>query len=796
MLYREFGFAPRRRHAAAACALAWLALAQPAHAQAEAAWNAARAYHLPAQPLGQALNALARQAGVAIAADAALVAGKQAPALDGTLSLRQALDRLLAGSGLEANAQGGTVLVTQAVAPQSSAQDGQLPELATVRVTNLRANRVSKGAIGLPLEIKETPQSISTIDREEMADYGVTGTNEALRLLTGINVEQYETNRAVFNARGFDIQLTQIDGLGMSNDWGTVVGQLDTFLFDKIELIRGANGLLTGVGNASGTINYVRKRPKNKDESEVAVTAGSYGQARGTLDYNKVLTEDGSWAGRLVVAHEDKDSHLRSLNDKRSTVYGVIDGQIGTDGVLTLGFTYQDSKQKSPMWGSLTLNRTDGSQADFDVSASTSVDWAYWNVRTDSAFVEYTHGLSPGWEAKLTYNKRHAEEDTRLLYAYSPTTGALNPDNTGLYGWPYAGVVTTDNDLLDVNLSGEFTAFGRQHSLIAGVSHSIQDTKTDVYAVADADMLQPLPAFPYAGDAYPEPAWGAKAPSSSGQQKLTRFYVASRLALTDALRAIVGANAIKLQREGSSRYGATVTTTDYPDTEETSPYLGFTYDFTSDILGYASYSDIFQNQDQTDYSGNYLAPVKGVNYEVGVKADWLGKRLLTTFALFSAKQQGLATYAGTNAATSLYYYVPKDVESKGIELEATGRIGRDSRLALGLTRLQLTGPDGKDIYEWVPRTTLNFRFDTKLDGVPQLKLGIGGRWQSDVYKEGGARQDAYLLTNAFASYALSQDLTARLNINNLFDKKYIGGIQYGAIYGAPRNATVTLEYKF
>lgn len=81
------------------------------------------------------------------------------------------------------------------------------------------------------MEIKDTLQTISTIDKEELVDFGVTGSNDALRYGAGINVEQYETNRAVFNARGFEVMLTQIDGLGMTNSWGTAVGQQDTYLF-------------------------------------------------------------------------------------------------------------------------------------------------------------------------------------------------------------------------------------------------------------------------------------------------------------------------------------------------------------------------------------------------------------------------------------------------------------------------------------------------------------------------------------------------------------------------------------
>lgn len=229
-------------------------------------------------------------------------------------------------------------------------------------VTAKREHRTSQGATNLPLTIKETPQTISTIDQDAMRDFATSDTNDALRLGTGITVDAWETNRTSYSSRGFDIMLTQVDGLGMTNDWGLVVGQEDTYLFDRIELIRGANGLLTGVGNASGTINYVRKRPTNTDGGEILVRAGSHDLMRAALDYNKVLTASGSWAARLVVAHEDKDSYLRALHDRRTTLYGVVEGQVGSAGALTVGFTYTDSLQRSPMWGSLTLLRADGTQ--------------------------------------------------------------------------------------------------------------------------------------------------------------------------------------------------------------------------------------------------------------------------------------------------------------------------------------------------------------------------------------------------------------------------------------------------
>ncbi len=659
-------------------------------------------------------------------------------------------------------------------------------------VTAKREFRTSQGATNLPLTIKETPQSISTIDQEAMRDFAASGTNDALRLGTGLTVDAWETSRTSYSARGFDIMLTQVDGLGMTNDWGLVVGQQDTTLFDRIELIRGANGLLTGVGNASGTINYVRKRPTNHDGGEILVRAGSNDLIRGAFDYNKVLTDSGSWAARFVVAHEDTDSYLRALQDRRTSLYGVVEGQIGAAGVLTAGFSYTESLQRSPMWGSLTLMLANGTQAEFDVSASPSQDWTRWELSSANAFVEYAHTFSDDWEAKLTYNHRTGDEAVKLFYAYS-LTGTLNDDYTGLVGWPYRSDSESRADIIDANLTGHFDAFDRRHEVIAGLSASRQDTYSETYAIVSAPSSV-LPAFPYAGDVYAEPVWGATSVGNDGDQSLLRFYAATRLALTDDLKAIAGLNAIKLERDGTSIYGGGVNL-DNETTEKVSPYAGLTYDLTDNILAYASYSDIFQAQDQRDINGAFLAPMKGVNFEVGLKAEWLNRRLLTTAAWFDAQQKGLATEAGFDPVAQQSYYEPKDVKSRGFELEATGRIGEYTNLTAGFTYMDLTGPDGNDIYEWIPRTIVSLRADTRLPALPQLKFGAGLRWQSDIEKIGGAEQDSYLLVNVFAAYTLNPRATVRLNIDNITDEKYLRTVQFGAIYGAPRQFSVAFEYK-
>ncbi|MFT3668353.1 MAG: TonB-dependent siderophore receptor [Pseudoxanthomonas sp.] len=689
---------------------------------------------------------------------------------------------------------------TAMAAPQDAAggqgADVTATDLDTVLVRGQRANRVSNGATNLDLAIKETPQSISVVSNEQMIQFGADSLNDALRLATGIQVEEWETNRTNYLARGFEIKSTQIDGVGMPNDWGIATGAMDAFGYEKLEVIRGANGLLTGVGNSAGTINYVRKRPKNDAEGKVGVKIGSWGERRVEFDYSMPFNDAGTWAGRVVVAREEGDSYLRDFETERTFGYAVIDGQIGENGTLAFGYSWQQADTTGNMWGALPFVNADGTQPSWDVGASTTVDWTYWNTNTQTAFVEYTHQLGDNWQLKATYNHRKGDNDDELFFAYSMT--GLDPvTGTGLLGWAYKGQDELTSDLVDLTLNGRFQLLGREHEAMFGISQA--ESEQGYWfnpAPSDSPAFGLLPAFPYAGNAVPEPVWGAQVPSSEFNQRLKRAFGATRIALTEDFKAIVGVNFAEYHRDGNNDG------VPFAETESnTSPYAGLTYDFNENILGYVSYSDIYQPQDQRDFDGFYLAPSKGVNYEAGVKAEWLDGRLLTTLAYFTAEQEGLATYQGYNPDTLMNYYVAKDVESKGWEFEATGKLTDHLDLVFGYTHLKMDGEEGTLTYNWVPRRTANLMLSARLPSYEAFSFGVGGRWQSDIsnvesYTQRTVRQGSYTVLNAFAAWDFLENATLRANVGNLTDEKYINTLYQIGYYGAPRHWSLSLEYRF
>lgn len=683
---------------------------------------------------------------------------------------------------------------------QATATSPQARELDAVLVVGQRASRVSNGATNLDLDIKETPQSISVVDQTQMQQFGADSLDDALRLATGIQVEKVSTNQTQYLARGFEIKNTQIDGVGLPNGWGVVTNAMDAFGFEKLEVIRGANGLLTGVGNASGTINYVRKRPTNDTRGQLGVTFGSHGRRRFEADYSTPLTEEGTWAGRIVPAREDSDSYLRDFESDRSYLYGVVDGQVGENGTLAVGYAWQQADTSGNMWGALSFIDTQGRQLEWDRSASTTQDWTYWNSTTQAGFVDYTHQLGANWQAKVSYNYRLYEHDAQLFMAYSlfgidPATG------TGLYGWAYKSPYQTKAHLGDLTLNGRFTLFGREQEAMLGMS-AARSRGTDWYHPTDTTgpAFGALPGFPYPGNAIGEPSWGERRVYTTLNQRMTRVFGATRIAFTDRFKSVLGFNWAQYQRDTTDNAGGASDNTD----RNLAPYAGITFDFNDRVTGYANYSYIFQPQDEVDYERQYFDPSKGTNYELGVKAEWLDRRLLTTLAWFSAKQAGLATYVGTRFMDGYAYGYsrPVDIDSQGFEFEASGRIGEHSDLLLGYTQLSMDGEDGRDTYRWVPRRTANLLLSTRLPGNPAFSVGVGGRWQSRISNfesyvtSAPVRQGGYTLFNAFAAWDIAPDLTLRANVNNIGDKKYIQSLYSVSYYGAPREYAISLDWRF
>lgn len=161
----------------------------------------------------------------------------------------------------------------------------------------------------LPLTLKETPNSLSVVTNQQMKDFKMTNLNDVLASTSGVVVEKVETDRTYYSSRGFDITNFKVDGTTLPLLFGTnIYGDLDTAIYDRVEVAYGANALASDTGFPSATVNFVRKRPTNVPQASVGFSAGSYQKKRLEADASGALSSH--VRGRAVLAKETSDTYL------------------------------------------------------------------------------------------------------------------------------------------------------------------------------------------------------------------------------------------------------------------------------------------------------------------------------------------------------------------------------------------------------------------------------------------------------------------------------------------------------
>jgi outer membrane receptor for ferric coprogen and ferric-rhodotorulic acid len=686
-------------------------------------------------------------------------------------------------------------------ASAQEAQDG-LKIIDELIIVGIRDQRKTKGATGLDLSDFDTPQSLSIIESETIENFALDDINSMLQMTTGVNVDSTETDRTYYSSRGFDITSMHVDGVGVP--FGSlIVGDLDTAIYEKVEVLRGSNGLITGIGNPSGTMNYVRKRPSNELDASARVTLGKWDTKRLVADVSTPLTETGSWALRVVGVSQDKGSWLNLNQNDRNVASVIVDGQLSDALTLTAGLTHQDNNSSGVLWGAVPTLYSNGVQTDFDVSTTTSMDWTYWNTLTDTAFVELGWELQPDLilTSSLTYTDY--EDQSELFYAYW-TTGLDESTGLGLFGYPGKYDAESEDMVWDTSIYGRFDAWGQQHQFTVGVSLADSESKDlDYSALSGFDAL---PVFPgWQGDEVARPEWAEAYVAGQDDTTLNRFYASLNLALTEHFDLVLGVSAVDYENEGVS-WGVSTDSNE----DGSSPYIGFTWEVLDDLNLYGSYSDIYQPQFYLNEDLEALGSAEGRSYEIGIKKRF-ASGLLASVAYFKTEQENLeefVSYSDGDGVDDTYYdddfnyslYRGVDIDSDGFELEVAGQVSDELFIQAGFTSLEMEEPSGDEARTFIPRKTLKFLGSWDPSWNDALSLGLSVRWQDEIYYDsdlGRTNQDAYVLIGGYLSYEVTDSLGLTLNFDNLSDEKYLSSVKYDqSYYAEPRSYSLALDWRY
>ncbi|BEV07580.1 TonB-dependent siderophore receptor [Methylophilus sp. DW102] len=773
---------------------------------------------MPAQPLDKALKALAHQTGESIIFSTELTEHKQAPALKGDLSVRQALEKLLAGSGLvlKTTASGYTLTKAAPVTPHTHSEPQDLPEVSVSGQTVQEpANGPVKGYVAkrsvtatkTDTALIETPQSLSVVTRDQMNAQGVQSVGDALRYTAGVQSEANGPDPRADNIgiRGFSLGRDQFrDGLrnyAFNNQGGTVV---EAYGLERIDLLRGPSSIVYGQGAPGGLVNLVSKRPTDKPLHELGLTLGQYDRQQVRGDVSQWLDDEGVWSYRLVGLVQKSDTQIDRVTDDRVYLAPSLTWRPSDATQLTLLTDYQKNDRGqgyqalprvgtlvSSPFGKISTSRYVGEPGlDKYVQERYSVGYQF-----EHAFNEHL---------TLRQNLRYQQLRTDAISTYLVS---LRADQRSINRAAMGTDENVDNVVVDTHLQGHWTHGMFEHTVLAG----IDSQRLDNHVLRTSGTASPLDLY--------TPVYGATpvnlvlSANLKQQQRQTGIYLQDQVKIDRQWVATLGVRQdhTRMQTDNVLSPAASSSQRDQAETWRS----GLVYLAENGLAPYASYTESFLPVIGTMFDGKAFAPETGKQYELGIRYQPKDSQTLLSTAVFDLRRQNVTT---TDLQHPTFNLQNGEVRTRGLELEAKTQwdawslIGSYTYMLPEITRsnnsLQGVPFQGKDPNH-VPHHTAALWTDYRLPGqwLPGLVVGGGVRYTGSRFGNDANtfKLPSYTLVDLAVRYDLSQLGTSwkgwqfALNASNLFDKEYVANCAYsgdGCKWGYRRNVMANLNFQW
>ncbi|BCQ70284.1 hypothetical protein PEQA60_42740 [Pseudomonas sp. Eqa60] len=427
-------------------------------------------FNIVSQSMSAALQEFGRQANMQVLYNPDDVQGKRSNALSGSYSPERAIAAMLNGTGVAYTLKDNSVTI------RNHGGNGSL-ELGTSTIsgqglgtttedTGSYTTGAMQTASKLSLTARETPQSVTVITRQRMDDQNMRSLEDVLKATPGISITKDGPQRPTFYSRGFAVENLMTDGLPndlthyLSRDMNS---SADMAIFDHVEVVRGATGMMQGAGNPSAAINMVRKRPTATPRVTVTGSAGSWDDYRTEIDASNALNESGTLRGRVVAAYQSKGSFQDFVSSERNVFYGITEADLNEDTTFTFGVSNQSGRNNTS-WGGLPV-AADGSDLHLKRSSYLGSKWEYWDQNNTTAFSRLEYRFANSWKMLLSASKSWS--DLNMLGSIPERMGANYDEfgqNIGRYDYE------DQQNSYDGYVTGPFSLFGRTHELVVGAS--------------------------------------------------------------------------------------------------------------------------------------------------------------------------------------------------------------------------------------------------------------------------------------------------------------------------------------
>jgi iron complex outermembrane receptor protein len=661
-------------------------------------------------------------------------------------------------------------------------------------------------ATRLGLSLRQTPASIAVANRADIERRGAQNFQDVANTLPGVNASAPPGFGGFISYRGFtSSQVTQMfNGINVATGLARPV---NSWIYDRVEVLGGPSSLMNGAGSVGGSLNYVTKLANREDHAtEGRVSYGSFDTTQSAFGVNhrlSDLTADVQHYARLDVSHTSSNGYIdRQENDAWSAAFSLL-SDITPDLSHTLALEYQDEHEDSPYWGTPVLNPKAG-ELKIDKHnrfRNYNVEDGLYEQRTRWVRSIIDYRLDDATSLRNTLYRLDSQRDYRNLetYQYNASNSAINRSTAYLVrhqGWQQGN---------QFELRHDSSLLGMATTWAGGFEYKVNSTTNNPWNVPANNTVDPDHFDP--GHFYALPGTRQGFVKDKTNEVTTKaLFVENHLALSEQWSLVTGLRYDDIDLDVTNHRAITVSNPRHlrRDWQPVTGRAGLTWQFLPNANVYVQYSTAAEQPSGTQ---NFDVST-GKQWEIGSKFDYLQGRGSATVAAYTIERKDFAITDPQDPTNT----VPVGQQSsKGIELASALRITPDLLLegnvawvdaqydefseknSAGIV-VSRKGNTPTNVPDRVGNLWLTYDF------TPAWQAGVDARYVASVYADNANTQrvPSYTLYGSFLTFKLDQHTSITGRVRNLTDEVYARFAHVSPAYylGEPRTFELAIQTRF
>ncbi len=699
----------------------------------------------------------------------------------------------------------------------------QKPQLDSEAVTGSR----------LGLTPRETPASITIIDRATFEKRGAQTTQEALERAPGVTVSSQPGSAGSVSMRGFTgAQITQLFN-GITVQYDVVAARpLDSWMIDRVEVLGGPSTFLYGQGAVGGSINYVSKiAQRGPDRHSALVSLGEYLNRRASYGFNGRIGNTDNWL-QADISYLGSEGYIDRTEANSGAMSFSLLSDITSKLSHTIAFEHQ-LEDRDSYWGTPVLNPTvDGRIVPWGTAGLGPTEG---QIDPNTRFRNY-NAAGPTFDQQVfwlrdivDYQLSDHTQFKNTFYYYKADRQWLNVEG---YDWNASNTQIIRNRSFAVNhdqaLVGnrfEIVHSNRWFNLPSKISAGIdvaynKQTRAPSMESATGTVSTVDPYNFSVGSYYDYPAATGPVPGARNELYTVAGYAENRLTLVPDLNLVTGLRVDDIRLDAVNLRTGIV-----PPTATTPAAFGrrwtavtwraaLMYDITSTFNVYAQYSTAADPPSGILTTGTFAALrdfdlTTGRQAEVGTKFDfWDGKGSATLAGYYiERKNLSMTDPADRNRVLPIGAQSSAGMEANiGVQLTPEWSVQGNMAYVdaqydkfletVGTSIVSRKGNRPTNVAKWVANAWLTWDFD------PDWQWNFGSRYVGDRFVDTSniVKAPAFAVFDTQLAWKFNPHATVTARVKNLSDEQYVewgsGGNAPLFFIAAPRTFMMELKLDF